>query len=51
MWRSPLSYLAKAIGRISITAPELSKAYLTDPSMRDQQTMFTLDKQELERLN
>lgn len=51
MWKSPLSYLQKAIGKVSLTSPELAKSYLTDPELRDQMTMFTLDKRELEKLN
>lgn len=44
LWRSPLSYLSKAIGRVSLTMPELAKTYLTDPAQREAMTMFTLDK-------
>jgi len=46
-----MSYIAKAIGKVSLTAPELAKSYLTDPENRDRMTMFTLDKSELEKLN
>jgi len=46
-----MSYLAKVIGKVSLTAPELAKSYLTDPELRGQMTMFTLDKRELEKLN
>jgi hypothetical protein len=51
LWRSPMSYLAKVIGKVSLTAPELAKSYLTEPELRGQMTMFTLDKRELEKLN
>lgn len=47
MWQSPMHYVAKAIGKVSLTTPEMAKAWLTDPSLRDQMTMFTLDKEEL----
>ena len=49
--KSPLYYLSKVIGRVSITPPELTKAYITDPEKRNQLTMFTLNKSELEKLN
>jgi len=29
-----MSYLAKVIGKVSLTAPELAKSYLTDPKLR-----------------
>ena len=45
--RSPLYLLSKAIGRVSITQPELAKAYLTDPGNRDQMALFTFDKSEI----
>lgn len=49
--KSPLYLLSKAIGRISLTTPELTKAYMTDPGNRDAMTMFTFDKSEIEKLN
>lgn len=49
--KSPLYLLSKAIGRISITTPELTKAYMTDPGNRDAMTMFTFNKSEIEKLN
>ena len=48
--RTPLYYLSQAIGRISLTEPELAKSYLTQPENRGQMTMFTLSKTELEKL-
>lgn len=45
-----MHYVAKAIGKVSLTTPEMAKAWLTDPSLRDQMTMFTLDKEELQKL-
>jgi len=50
LWKTPLYYLSSAIGRVSLTTPELTKAYLTQPENRQQLTMFTLDKSELEKL-
>ncbi len=47
---TPLYYLSKAIGRVSLTTPELAKTYLTNPANKNQMTMFTLDKNELEKL-
>lgn len=32
--RTPLYYLSKAIGRVSLTEPELAKSYLTEPENR-----------------
>jgi hypothetical protein len=29
LWKTPLYYLSTAIGRVSLTTPELTKAYLT----------------------
>jgi hypothetical protein len=49
--KSPLYLLSKAIGRISITTPELTKAYMTDPGNRDAMTLFTFNKSEIEKLN
>ena len=40
---TPLYHLSKAIGRVSLTTPELAKAYLSNPANRQQMTMFTLD--------
>lgn len=49
--KTPLWHVASAIGRVSLTAPEMAKTYLSDPAARSQLTMFTLDKEELQRLN
>ena len=48
--QTPLYHLSKVIGRVSLTTPELTKAYLTNSANRDQMKMFTLDKNELDRL-
>ena len=48
---TPLYYLSKAIGRVDLTIPELTQSYLTDPANREQMQMFTIDKDELEKLN
>lgn len=43
--------LAGAIGRVSLTTPELAKAYLTEPSNREQMTLFTFNKSEIQKLH
>ena len=42
--KSPLHHLSKAIGRVSYSPIELTKEYLTNPKMRDQLSMLTVDK-------
>jgi hypothetical protein len=42
--------LSKVIGRVSLTTPELAKAYLSNPENRQQMTMFALEQNELEKL-
>ena len=48
--KSPLYHLSKAIGRVSYSPIELTKEYLTNPDMRDQLSMLTVDKKELLKL-
>ena len=48
--KSPLHHLSKAIGRVSYSPIELTKEYLTNPKMRDQLSMLTVDKEELLKL-
>ena len=45
--KSPLHHLSKAIGRVSISPIELTREYLTNPSMRKDLSMLTIDKNEL----
>lgn len=47
---SPIYYLTSAVGRLSLTPKELAKVYLTDPSLRKQMSVMTLDPSELERI-
>ena len=47
---SPIFHLTKAVGRITMTPHEMAKAYLTDPDLRKQMTLLTLDPKELERI-
>jgi hypothetical protein len=47
---SVLWYLSKAVGKQSLTPPELAKAYMTDPKATNSLTMYTFDKKELEKL-
>lgn len=48
--KSPLYHLAKAIGRVTYSPSEMTKEYLTNPEMRDQLSMLTVDKNELLKL-
>ena len=45
--KSPLFHLSKAIGRVEMSPVELTKEYLTNPSLRKQFSMLTVDKTEL----
>ena len=45
--KSPLYHLSKAIGRVTYSPIELSQEYLTNPQLRDQLSMLTIDKNEL----
>lgn len=49
--KSPLYYIAEALGRVSLTAPEMAKSWLTDPENRELMTTITIDKNELDRIN
>lgn len=45
--QSPIYHISKAVGRVSLTQPELIKEYLTNPDTRSAQKLLTLDKKEL----
>jgi hypothetical protein len=47
---SPLYYVAKAIGKVSLTPVELTREYLTNPKARTEMTALTIDEEALLRL-
>ena len=48
--QSPIYHISKAVGRVSLTQPELAREYLTKPENREHMTALTFDKEELEKL-
>jgi hypothetical protein len=42
--------LSKAIGKVSLTPPEMAKYYLTNPGAPKALSLYTLDKNELIKL-
>ena len=45
--KSPLYYIAHAIGKVSMTPVELTKEYLTNPAVRQDMTALTIDEKAL----
>ena len=45
-----LTHLSKAVNKGSIAPPELARSYLTNPATSKTLTLFTFDKEELNRL-
>ena len=42
---SPLFYVAKAIGKVSMTPVEMTRQYLTNPALREDMTALTIDEE------
>jgi hypothetical protein len=45
--QSPIYHISKAVGRVSMTPPELVKTFLTNSETKSAMSFLTLDKKEL----
>ena len=48
--RSVLHHISKAVGKRNIAPLEMARQYLTNPKAQEQMTLFTFDKEELQKL-